>query len=419
MVYRRNSKRPTSAPAPPRSMLRVPMTVLITAAATLLTLTVGAGRAEAMLNPSLPWGSATNPATSTAGPQTTASNANLNSLSCPGGSACEAVGDYTDGSGHSVTLAEGWNGQRWTVQRARNPAGMDNYLYSVSCASRRDCEAVGYSTDRSHDRTPLAERWNGKTWTDQAAPSSANDLSDQSLLLGVSCTNRSDCEAVGYYYDNSHVYATLAEKWNGSTWTVQSTPNPAGEQSDALMSVSCTTGTHCEAVGYYNGTSRGAALAEEWNGRTWRIQTTPEPTGARSATLLSVSCPSRTHCEAVGSYTDTSRGGGLAEGWNGRAWHVQTSLPENGASAVSCTTVDDCEAVGVDNGSSALAEAWNGRTWTLQTTPRPNRGGHHSSNLYSVSCTGNRDCEAAGYDLSRSGTEASLTERWNSKRWSL
>jgi hypothetical protein len=50
----------------------------------------------------------------------------------------------------------------------------------------------------------------------------------ESRLLGVSCTSSTACIAVGYYKNSSEVVVPLAERWNGTEWKVQSTPNPAG-----------------------------------------------------------------------------------------------------------------------------------------------------------------------------------------------
>jgi hypothetical protein len=33
---------------------------------------------------------------------------------------------------------------------------------------------------------------------------------------------------VGEFFVNSGAQLTLAERWNGSTWAIQSTPNPSG-----------------------------------------------------------------------------------------------------------------------------------------------------------------------------------------------
>lgn len=43
------------------------------------------------------------------------------------------------------------------------------------------------------------------------------------------------------------VMAALAEAWNGSSWTVQPTPNPDGYAS--LAAISCTSASACTAVG--------------------------------------------------------------------------------------------------------------------------------------------------------------------------
>jgi hypothetical protein len=54
-------------------------------------------------------------------------------------------------------------------------------------------------------------------------------------------------------------------------------------------------------VGYSN----GSTLAERWDGSTWTIQTTRTPSGATGVNLSGVSCTSDTACTAVGSYTNS------------------------------------------------------------------------------------------------------------------
>jgi hypothetical protein len=70
---------------------------------------------------------------------------------------------------------------------------------------------------------------------------------------------------------------------------------------------------------------RDLTLAERWNGNGWTIQSMPNPTGADVIELTGVSCPSSTPngwpwpssaaCTAVGSYARYSSGdyGPLAE----------------------------------------------------------------------------------------------------------
>jgi hypothetical protein len=48
------------------------------------------------------------------------------------------------------------------------------------------------------------------------------------VLTHVSCVTRSDCEALGYSFvpNASNSDKTLAEMWNGHHWAVQTTVNP-------------------------------------------------------------------------------------------------------------------------------------------------------------------------------------------------
>lgn len=41
---------------------------------------------------------------------------------------------------------------------------------------------------------------------------------------------------------------------------------------------------------------------ERWNGTSWAIVTTPDPTGAVDSNLSGVTCVSNTSCKAVGTY---------------------------------------------------------------------------------------------------------------------
>ena len=70
----------------------------------------------------------------------------------------------------------------------------------------------------------------------------------------------------------------LAESRNGTMWTVQPTPSPAGATFSYLSGVSCTSASACTAVGYF-GNSAGNILnlAEGWNGTRWTIESTPNP----------------------------------------------------------------------------------------------------------------------------------------------
>src|ERR1700733_3307233 len=75
-------------------------------------------------------------------------------------------------------------------------------------------------------------------------PGPAVTASVPGTLNSVTCTNPTSCIAVGTYGTSGD---TLAENWNGTAWTVESTPNPAGGSSNTLAGVSCGTPDACVA----------------------------------------------------------------------------------------------------------------------------------------------------------------------------
>ena len=54
------------------------------------------------------------------------------------------------------------------------------------------------------------------------------------------------CTAVGYRVTSTQTL-TLAERWNGTTWTTQSTPSPSTD--NILYGTACPTANTCIAVG--------------------------------------------------------------------------------------------------------------------------------------------------------------------------
>lgn len=102
-------------------------------------------------------------------------------------------------------------------------------LYDVSCVSAKDCVAVGVNDNAEANQggdLALIQSWNGKAWKTVAAPIPKGGL--WSSLGGVSCSTASACVAVGYL-DSSDVQVPLAEIWNGRTWTRTSVTPPSGD----------------------------------------------------------------------------------------------------------------------------------------------------------------------------------------------
>ncbi len=335
----------------------------------------------------------------------------LKSVSCTSASACTAVGGYSAKGGAGGLLAERWNGKAWSIQVPPTPTGTagDN-LYGVSCASASACTAVGseFNTKAAAD-FPLAESWNGKSWSVETTPSPKGGTDP--TLYAVSCTSARACTGVGDYMNKAGLPKSLIERWNGKAWAIQGAAK-AAKRNWLIGGVSCPTLTSCTAVGYQNtGTGDATPLIEGWNGKNWTAQTAALPKGAPGGALDAVSCTSATACTASGvNFSGTAPT--LAERWNGKVWTVQptpnpsnfkTSLATVDLDGVSCASAKSCTAVGSYQPGGIdgyFAEVWNGTAWKLQTTPAP--AGSMGGNLLGVSCT-TQGCTAVGAYNSSAG----------------
>lgn len=232
-----------------------------------------------------------------------ATSPQLTGVSCSTARDCTAVGFHG-----RVSFVEHWNGSRWRIQP--NPSAAWDSLSGVSCATAGNCIAVGSSghdcpssgcTASNPSITILAERWDGISWKLQTVPNP--DGAGVSSLDGVSCLTGGECTAVGYY-SAAGPFLTLAEHWSGSTWTIQPSPDPVGSLSSNLNGVSCVTPSDCTAVGYFlpDGPGLNArTLGEHWDGTSWTIEPTPNLDGVNLSGFLSVSCRKPGACIAVGA----------------------------------------------------------------------------------------------------------------------
>jgi len=94
--------------------------------------------------------------------------------------------------------------------------------------------------------------------------------------------------------------STLVEHWNGTTWAIVASPNPA--DGATLSGISCPSATACYAVGDFRSGSPSFTFAEQWDGTSWAIISTPNPGSATYAALAGVACPAPAACFAVGQY---------------------------------------------------------------------------------------------------------------------
>jgi len=227
--------------------------------------------------------------------------------------------------------------------------------------------------------------------------------------------------------------ANLAERWDGTRWSVVPIPDPRSSAASVLLAVSCPAAATCEATGSY-GVQPNAVpertLTERWNGTSWQIVPSPNPHAIES-TMFSVSCDSATDCKATGeSFTEGHITDGigsrtLAEQGNGTQWSLVPTLNPAGSaedqlSAIFCNAPQQCMAVGSDvalaGSQIPLAERWNGTQWSRLFVPNPPLT---ESGLNGLSCPQPTLCVAVGAAISSFGGLFTLAEEWQNGRWHI
>lgn len=213
----------------------------------------------------------------------------------------------------------------WQAVPAPNLSTHDNNLAAVSAVSAKDVWAVGnyYTESNPNVFRNLAEHWDGTRWTALALP---NVGDQENTLFGVSALPNGHAWAVGYYADQTFRIRSLAEYWDGSSWTVVPTVNP-GRARDVFFSVRAVSPTDVWAVGGLQETWNGPfhTLIEHFDGTRWSVVPSPNP-GPNGNELFGVGAAGRGDAWAVGqSQGEHFPSLALTEHWNGSQWSVVPS----------------------------------------------------------------------------------------------
>jgi hypothetical protein len=304
---------------------------------------------------------------------TTVAGDYLNGISCVSTSFCMAVGFYQQSGGRSdESLIERWNGTKWSIVPSPNVASVSNDLDAVSCYSTTFCMAVGATLKgTSFLAQTTAQKWNGSTWSLLQPKNTSTSFNNH--LWGVSCSKASFCMAVGYY-DTATTELGLTERSNGSAWAIVTSPKHSGGPTkavDDLWSVSCVknTTTFCMAAGdYVNTSSAKQTLVERFNGSSWTMLSSPNKSTTQSDGLGSaVSCSATNFCmDSTFSSPNTGHELTAILHWNGTSVSFVASPnatnADNILDATSCVTSAFCMAVGLYTPTTGiwrnLAEAW-------------------------------------------------------------
>jgi hypothetical protein len=264
-----------------------------------------------------------------------------------------------------------------SLSRETGPAGGAE-LSSAAFVSAGQSWAVGSLSSALHPNRTLIERFNGSAWSVVSSPnqgSGNNSLNGVSMIPGAGW-------AVGYAQGGP--YQPLALHWSGSQWSVV----PTGSfTDDALFTgVGSLADGSAWAVGFQltaGGTRR--TLIEHTSGGALTPVTSPnDGTSATDNTLTAVSGTQATGLWAVGYRMsgaglkplvlryDTTQPSPTWVSVSGAGGVPSPGKVETVLTAVNVRTASDVWAVGYYSNGSAerpLALHWNGSTWSNSPIP--------------------------------------------------
>jgi hypothetical protein len=345
----------------------------------------------------------------------------LYGVSCPSITYCVAAGEL-DGD---AALLLSWSGSSWTQVSADNP-GQEDGLTAISCGSATSCTAVGWQYYYDQELGLIEQiRISGGTASVSSDTSGKNPDISFTELTGISCTSAIFCMAVGY--GSSTGYSTddaFAESFNAGTWRAVKTSSPGSTPYDSLYAVACTAATSCTAGGVEWSASTHFAdqpLAESLSKGTFGTSSVPNvytPEGY----VNSVSCPTSKFCVADGYFDTGGTDVALMYLWNGKSWTLEATPNPSGYASwldgVTCTSASFCALVGTSatfdyDNVMPLFITFNGSSFSAQKVSQSTLE-LYEPELYSVSCVSTKACVAVG-----ESDEAPFSVSWNGKSLSF
>ncbi len=329
-----------------------------------------------------------------------------------------AVGIYADKKAMDHPLAEHWGGTSWSLVTVPQPTGEQAVFHGVDDLGSDDAWAVGTSFSGGAGATAagltLIEHWNGKAWSIVPSPNPAKGVTgDTDVLEAISGTGPDDIWAAGW--DDNEETGTIAllfEHWNGTAWIAVTSPTPDGSFQFAL-GVTAISSDDVWAVGL-NDNAVSGTLAVNWNGTDWSIKSTPGIEAGRESQneLTGVSGTGPDDVWASG-FVDNVNDQNLRDPyvlhWNGKRWAL-TKVPnpnsnEEGSllNSIQALSPTDAWAVGQtqeNNGAIlSLTEQYNGSSWAVARSPDPGMNGKLVDNsLDSLGTAGGSNLFAVGAD---------------------
>ncbi|MCP3797812.1 hypothetical protein NLX83_00925 [Allokutzneria sp. A3M-2-11 16] len=250
----------------------------------------------------------------------------------------------------AVALLFGGQPASWT----RTPVPIDKGdIAAVAALSDRDAWALGYRLISTTNLQAVALRWNGRTWTQEST------LPARTFPQAIAVAAANDIWEAGD--GTSH--------WDGSTWTKHAL------EGEMVPEALATVGGRTWVAGANTPDSIKDSVpdVQAWDGSRWRRQPLPQ---LGKGTLTSIAALAPDNVWAAGYTTAGATQATLVVHWDGRTWRKIDSPSVAGShtwvSGLTANNANEVWAVGGSVKGTAerpFAMRWDGRGWTITPTP--------------------------------------------------
>ena len=315
-----------------------------------------------------------------------------------------AVGPNPTQAAVQGPFADHWNGTAWTGLQLPMPSGTTASLLGVADVAPGDGWAVGFSTNTSTDQDQtLIEHWNGTSWSIVPSPDPAGGSTGSDELWAIAAVSPTDIWAAGDDFAGGGSIVPLFATYNGTSWTAVA---PPADGAGFMLGLTAISANNVWAVG---DVSSQAFTSEHWNGTSWSVVSTPSVNAGSNPIeeLTAVTAVSATNLWAsgwVGNIDNENKLEPIILHSTGGAWSRVTA-PNAGSegsrlNGITSDGADDVFAVGTTQDSNGslltLIEQFSGSSWKAIPSPDPGKTGSLTDNVLTAAGSGGGDIWAVG-----------------------
>ncbi len=287
----------------------------------------------------------------------------------------------------------------WEALPSPDPQDGGSLLLGIAMVTPTDGWAVGGAGDPESPTATLTVRWDGTAWTLVTSP---NPGSVGNVLTAVTALSRDAAWAVGSATDGlgEHPVAIL---WDGAGWNLLPLPPDLGE--GALSGVVALARNDVWAVGYTGDPELGTerALAIHWDGTAWDRAPLRTVIGGGRSRLLGISASGPDDVVAIGVHRNRP----VVVRYDGSAWSAQPVDVPGDLDAAVTLGASDAWAVG-----TSIAR-WDGQSWSEAGAVRA------QGTLHAIAAGSPHDVWAVGERPSGHGDLKALVQRWDGQGWAI